>query len=132
VDAELVVVLPEGFAPPELGVVWVSVVLIGALPEEPDDGLVVGGGELEVLVVLVEVVVVEVFGGRLAEAEVGTVSGETPLVSAAVVAPPLPQPAAALAARVRATASPIRHRKLSAIPLTIRAGPSACRSGGSR
>ena len=106
--------------------------LAGVPPEELEDGLVVTGGELWVLVVLVELLVVELDGGRLADAEVGTVSVETPLVSAAVVAPPLPQPAAVLATSATASASPMRLGKRSAIPLTSRAGPSAARSGDSR
>ena len=106
--------------------------LVGVPPEELEDGLLVTGGELWVLVVLVELLVVELDGGRLADAEVGTVSVETPLVSAAVVVPPLPQPAAAPATTARVRARLRRRRERSGIPLTSPAGPSAARSEGSR
>ncbi len=126
-------VFPPGVTPPELGVEEVVAVL-PVLPEEGlDDGLAAAAGVLVVVLVVVDDDC-ELDCGGLAAAEVGTVSGETPLVFA-IVEPPLlppPQPATAVASRAPVKQTAMRREKPDAIVFTSPAAPSGARSADSR
>ncbi len=132
---EVVVPPPPGATPPELGVVVLvggaTLVAEGGL----EDGLTDVGGVVAILEVLVVVVEdCEVLVGGLAAAEVGTVSGATPLVSAVVPPPALlpPQPAIAAAASAPVMPAPSHREKRDVIALTNPVAPTAARSAGSR
>jgi hypothetical protein len=118
--------LLAGLAPPEV------------LPEEPleevaedDDEPVDDEDELLGAELVAVVVAVLVVGGAAATVEVGTVSVETPPVSAEVEPPP---PHALSGAAVPSTAESTmsRRRSIARAGLKNRAVPSACRSAGSR